>query len=82
MNEEIDAHSNSQRSMNGWWWGVWQGTRLVGFGAGYRDKRKCFKHEAACYKLACGGPMPTVECHNYNVVPMRHRIEAMRKMNS
>ena len=48
----------------GWWWGVWQDGRLVGFGAGYRGKRRAFRHEADCARAAGKGLMPTVACRN------------------
>lgn len=53
----------------GWWWGVWQDDRLVGFGAGYRDKRRCFKHEAACLKLAKSARLETMQCANPAIRP-------------
>ena len=49
---------------NGWWFGVWQDDRLVAFGAGYRDKRRCFKHERKSREQAEQREMPEVKCTN------------------
>lgn len=70
MSDEA-VHSNFGHIKGiGWWWGVWQGDRLVGFGAWYRDKRKSFRHEATCLKQARKGQsMPAVPCINHTIVP-------------
>lgn len=66
-----EMHSNFGhcRFGDGWWWGVWQGTRLVGFGAGYRRKARCFSHQRSCERLAAEVEMPKVMCENPRVTP-------------
>jgi hypothetical protein len=84
-----EVHSNFGRCRfgGGWWWGVWQGWRLVGFGAGYRSKARCFKHERQCKSRAEQGEMQTAPCENPIVVPaewwLRERVaEAKTKGES
>jgi hypothetical protein len=68
---KVESNWGKQPFGVGWWWGVWQDDRLVGFGAGYRDKRRCFAHEVECRKRASKGSVPTVECKNPAVVRRR-----------
>lgn len=52
-----------------WWWGVWQGERLVGFGAGYPRKSQCFKHQRECLERASRDNLSPVPCTNPVVRP-------------
>jgi hypothetical protein len=56
------------KSSGGWWWGVWQGGFLVGFGACYKSKQRCFKHQNACLERANKVELPTVDCENPDVM--------------
>ena len=47
-------------SSSGWWWGVWQDGRLVGFRTSYRSCRKALSHEKACLRKARRSALPTV----------------------
>lgn len=67
-----EVESNFGKAFNGWWWGVWQDGRIVGFGAGYKRKARCFRHERECLESARQRAMPTVECQS-NVVERRVR---------
>ena len=59
----VTSNFGKQR-FGGWWFGVWQDGRLVGFGAGYSDKRRCFRDERRTVKAAQEKEMPTVICCN------------------
>lgn len=60
----MNVRNKFGKAPSGWWWAVWQDDRLVGFGAGYKDKRRCFSHEKKCLKLAGKALMFPVECTN------------------
>ena len=66
----FDVESNFGKAYNGWWWGVWQDGRIVGFGAGYSRKARCFRHERECVEAAKEREMPAVDCQS-NVVERR-----------
>lgn len=59
-----EVESNFGKAFSGWWWGVWQDGRIVGFGAGYKRKARCFRHERECLESARQRVMPTVECQS------------------
>ena len=65
---EIDCESNFGRSTSGWWWGVWQGNKLVGFGAGYKRKQRSFRHERECLNEARRRELPEIKCENASVM--------------
>ena len=68
LNRELPAGpafmigTNWGKTCSGWWWGVWQDARLVGFGAGYRMKKTCFRDELRCRKRAEKQELPAVKC--------------------
>lgn len=61
------VEENFGKTLSGWWWGVWQDGRLVGFGAGYRNKRTCFSHQMTTAKDAAQNTLPTVKCSNPSI---------------
>lgn len=60
---EISSCMRQQRFL-GWYWAVWQDGKLVGFGAGYREKRRCLRHQLVCLKRARVAVLPEVVCSN------------------
>lgn len=58
----IKVETNFGKTSSGWWWGCWQDGVLVGFGAGYRFKKTCFRVESRCKEAAMSKVMPEVEC--------------------
>lgn len=65
--DAVRVEENFGKTLSGWWWGVWQDGRLVGFGAGYRNKRTCFSHQKATAKAAAKDTLPAVKCSNPSV---------------
>lgn len=74
---ELNVESNFGKSFEGWWFGVWQNDKLVEFGAGYKRKEKCFKHEREAIKIAKAIKMKPVLCTNPSVIS-RKAIEKDR----
>lgn len=81
MNPQVTYQTGEDH--NGHWWAVWQGGRLVAFGAGIKLWRSANAARKRWSKRATSQQLPTLECTHLGIMMAAYKFkqEASEKMN-